>query len=264
MNKTAYHTYLASREWALLREAVRERCGGTCERCGKSAMDSTHHLTYERMGQEKLTDLLGVCDQCHEFLSGKRGNDPARMNIYLIGKCSGEKWEFAKRVGIKHYNFYASDSILRRDGAPLELHHDITSGYLKDVKGSGRAEDVAHEAFSGIDSADKVVAYIDDDTAYGSLVELGYAMAKGPVEIFAIEKSERSLMDFLWLPCATNKTHLFACRCLDDAVSWFKFLYDPTYSGGKCVRCGCMSMSLPAENAEGAFCLNCCREMGVQ
>lgn len=39
--------------------------------------DTTHHLTYERIYHENLDDLQAVCDPCHEFLSGKRGEDPA-------------------------------------------------------------------------------------------------------------------------------------------------------------------------------------------
>lgn len=77
-----YQRYLASREWALLREQVRERSGNKCERCG-GPYQSTHHLTYERIGHELLEDLQAVCNPCHEFLSGKRDDDPARPPIRL-------------------------------------------------------------------------------------------------------------------------------------------------------------------------------------
>lgn len=78
--KFNYQRYLASREWAVLREAVRARCHGRCERC-ISAMKSVHHLTYERIGHEELGDLLGVCDRCHAWLSGKSSLDPARLKL---------------------------------------------------------------------------------------------------------------------------------------------------------------------------------------
>lgn len=77
MNKMEYQGYLASREWALKREAVRKRSGSKCERCKKNEMDAVHHLTYIRIGNELLTDLQAICDPCHEFLSGKRDDDPA-------------------------------------------------------------------------------------------------------------------------------------------------------------------------------------------
>lgn len=74
-----YHTYLASREWAQKREAVRNRCGNVCERCHRAPHQQTHHLTYARVGHERLEDLLGVCKRCHKFLSAKSNVDPAKQ-----------------------------------------------------------------------------------------------------------------------------------------------------------------------------------------
>lgn len=65
------HAYYASREWALIKAKVRERSGGMCERCYLKPADQVHHQTYERLYAEQLTDLLHVCDGCHEYLSGK-------------------------------------------------------------------------------------------------------------------------------------------------------------------------------------------------
>lgn len=73
-----YQAYLASRAWALKKEAVRKRCQGICERCMKAAMYACHHLTYARIGHEELTDLQGVCQPCHRYLSGKSHRDPAK------------------------------------------------------------------------------------------------------------------------------------------------------------------------------------------
>lgn len=73
-----YHRYLASREWALLREQVRTRSGNVCEHCGLVRQQAVHHLTYERLGHEDLDDLMAVCNRCHEFLSGKTDQDPLR------------------------------------------------------------------------------------------------------------------------------------------------------------------------------------------
>ncbi len=77
MTKEERFRYYASREWALLKEEVKGRSGGRCERCKVGPHESTHHLTYERFGCELLEDLLGVCEACHEWLSGKSQYDPA-------------------------------------------------------------------------------------------------------------------------------------------------------------------------------------------
>jgi hypothetical protein len=76
VTRSERHRYYASREWALLKERVRERSGGNCERCGDRPYEQTHHLTYERLGNELLEDLQGLCAQCHEYVSGKTSEDP--------------------------------------------------------------------------------------------------------------------------------------------------------------------------------------------
>ena len=76
MTRFDYKRYLASREWAILRESVRARAGGRCERCWIGQHEDTHHLTYERIGQESLDDLLAVCAPCHDYLSGHAQHDP--------------------------------------------------------------------------------------------------------------------------------------------------------------------------------------------
>jgi hypothetical protein len=86
MNKSSYQKYLASREWALLKEKIKKRSGGDCERCLFGEHQSTHHITYERTGNERLEDLLGVCEKCHKFLSGKSDYDPA--DKFLKGSIS--------------------------------------------------------------------------------------------------------------------------------------------------------------------------------
>lgn len=71
-----YQAYLASREWAVIKVAVRERSGGVCEWCKHDPATETHHQTYARKYHEQLTDLLDVCRPCHAFLSGKSKEDP--------------------------------------------------------------------------------------------------------------------------------------------------------------------------------------------
>jgi hypothetical protein len=77
-DREKYHAYLASREWAVLKEQVRARSGGKCERCNKAPYEQTHHVTYIRKYNEALDDLQAVCAPCHEFVSGKRNDDPAQ------------------------------------------------------------------------------------------------------------------------------------------------------------------------------------------
>jgi hypothetical protein len=81
MEKSEYHRYLASRAWMLLRRQVRARSHGMCERCRERPHQETHHLTYERVGDELLEDLLGVCRPCHRYLSAVTDVDPLESPI---------------------------------------------------------------------------------------------------------------------------------------------------------------------------------------
>lgn len=69
-----YNEYLLSPEWRELKRMVRVRCLNVCEVCGISEVEATHHLTYKRFGNERLGDLLGVCDKCHEKIHNIKNN----------------------------------------------------------------------------------------------------------------------------------------------------------------------------------------------
>jgi hypothetical protein len=116
MNKSDYHKYLASREWALLKNKVQKRCNGKCERCFVGEYEATHHLTYERIGHEDLEDLQGVCSVCHEFLSGKSSFDRGsafRMVTELTDCLPGSiEYSFDRKIITAHVG--------EMDGTPFE------------------------------------------------------------------------------------------------------------------------------------------------
>ncbi len=70
VDMTTYHAHLRSHRWFALRLRVLVRSGGICERCGERAMVDVHHLTYRRLGHERMGDVLGVCRPCHRELHG--------------------------------------------------------------------------------------------------------------------------------------------------------------------------------------------------
>lgn len=90
-----YQTYLASREWAVKKNLVRQRSGGICERCHLGPHEQTHHLTYKNIGNEPLEDLQGVCRPCHEYLSAKSEFDP----LTLVPEGSGDVVESFRTYG---------------------------------------------------------------------------------------------------------------------------------------------------------------------
>jgi hypothetical protein len=53
----------AHQQW--LWKGSMKRCKGICEACGENPAKLLHHLNYKRYGHELLTDVVGVCLECH-------------------------------------------------------------------------------------------------------------------------------------------------------------------------------------------------------
>lgn len=64
-----YQDYLDSDAWKTRRQHVLARSQNRCERCGAAA-EVVHHLSYEHMGHEPLTDLMALCYLCHHHEHG--------------------------------------------------------------------------------------------------------------------------------------------------------------------------------------------------
>jgi len=78
MNKRRvnYRAYLKSAEWTKKREQVIARAGGVCEQCRNNPVHHVHHLTYGNLGNEPLSDLVGLCWRCHNKEHPKRDFSP--------------------------------------------------------------------------------------------------------------------------------------------------------------------------------------------
>lgn len=68
--------YLRSVHWRFLRWKkgmwMRLFGGGVhCEKCGSGSRLQYHHITYERLGRERLSDLQIICNHCHRQGSGR-------------------------------------------------------------------------------------------------------------------------------------------------------------------------------------------------
>lgn len=76
-----YAEYLKSNHWLQLRSVRIRLARWTCERCGavsrRHSIDRVgsplhvHHLTYERRGAERPTDLEVLCEACHRAEHGR-------------------------------------------------------------------------------------------------------------------------------------------------------------------------------------------------
>lgn len=75
-NPMAYRVYRKSKHWHYMRARVFDRAGGLCEEGPhehKRIARLVHHETYERLGCEKMRDLIAVCHECHNEIHGRGG-----------------------------------------------------------------------------------------------------------------------------------------------------------------------------------------------
>lgn len=63
-----YKRYLHSEQWALIRKRVCDKYGNLCQECSQLGGLEVHHKTYERIGEERLEDLIPLCPRCHRSL----------------------------------------------------------------------------------------------------------------------------------------------------------------------------------------------------
>lgn len=79
-----YDEYLSSPHWLRLRELYRHSGRPQACICGEAESLHLHHITYDRVGAEELTDLIALCPGCHTAIHelerrGEISLDPADL-----------------------------------------------------------------------------------------------------------------------------------------------------------------------------------------
>jgi hypothetical protein len=66
-----YREYLQTEHWKTLSTRARKNAYYRCQLCNsRDHILNTHHRTYERRGCEYLSDLIVLCEPCHEHFHG--------------------------------------------------------------------------------------------------------------------------------------------------------------------------------------------------
>ena len=63
-----YDDYMKSVEWDEKRSLRFRMDGFRCFQCGSAKNLQCHHITYERLGNERMSDLITLCSECHKRL----------------------------------------------------------------------------------------------------------------------------------------------------------------------------------------------------
>ncbi len=249
------HAYMASREWAVKKEAIRKRSGGTCEHCKTAKGTQTHHTTYIRLYNEPLMDLMHVCGPCHEFLSGKSSSDPSTKaveqldaditlqkeidkfheefeqikkaawsrsddkkvvirpskgyedvikSVYLAGKMTKNSWrgdtrlptEKIDRLPVKEAHIKLKNGKRLDYTGPYTLgcdhgcYHQYPHAWGAGMSGPWTCPEkpdpgIADLCLNAINRSDLVFAWIDTEDCFGTIAEIGYAIAKRKIVYIA-------------------------------------------------------------------------------
>lgn len=62
-----YRDYLQTDEWQARRRKHLRDAGYRCQLCNSDGRLNVHHRTYERRGHELYTDLIVLCEECHDI-----------------------------------------------------------------------------------------------------------------------------------------------------------------------------------------------------
>jgi 5-methylcytosine-specific restriction endonuclease McrA len=103
--------YTKTVKWKNKRKAKLDQVGRRCERCGSvtGRMD-VHHKTYDRLGNERLEDLIVLCTRCHEIEDERRAADAKERSANALADAIFES-------GLDTYatKKYGEDWAMRRD-----------------------------------------------------------------------------------------------------------------------------------------------------
>ena len=92
---TTYEAYLQTEEFDQIRQAVFSRDGRKCVVCGSTETLQPHHLTYDRLYHEEISDLITLCRRCHSIYHAidKRREALATISRYKELEQSKQDYE---------------------------------------------------------------------------------------------------------------------------------------------------------------------------
>jgi len=77
-----YHNYLRSTQWRSKVSLIKQR-DKVCQLTGATTQLEVHHITYDRLGNEDLSDLVLLSRSAHQFVHDYYGSY-SRSNTYPI------------------------------------------------------------------------------------------------------------------------------------------------------------------------------------
>lgn len=81
-----YLSYLRSEHWRTFSRTVRDFWEHSCALCKSAEKIDVHHNTYERLGHEKISDVVCLCRNCHKMAdrARQRAAEAKRTEMLLV------------------------------------------------------------------------------------------------------------------------------------------------------------------------------------
>lgn len=98
LRQLPYEEYLKSQHWQETRQRAIEAAAAVCGYCFRRNIQlHVHHLTYERLGEERPDDLLVLCADCHERMHSEHGaammqHLPLKDMIRQVARGNSSAW----------------------------------------------------------------------------------------------------------------------------------------------------------------------------
>lgn len=129
MKRERYLEYLNSKEWKNKKSKVINRAKAFCEGCGETNKPlEVHHLTYDRIGDELLTDLVAFCPDCHSKAHGK--TKKSKWNLYINGECKNPNYLDVSEISSQ--DFYKNAEIVKRTNRYVVAEYEDRNSRLVD------------------------------------------------------------------------------------------------------------------------------------
>lgn len=81
----SYNDYIHSDEWKKKREEVFAKYGRRCGICQSVNGIEVHHLTYDRIGEEMVSDLMPLCRDCHAKITAALQEARNKVDEFMNG-----------------------------------------------------------------------------------------------------------------------------------------------------------------------------------
>jgi hypothetical protein len=96
LRRLPYFLYLQTAHWRHLRRCKLREAGERCQICNAAGNLDVHHRTYERRGEELLSDLTVLCRPCHSRHHGRPAPLPNHRRVLGLDRIRKE-WPAVQR-----------------------------------------------------------------------------------------------------------------------------------------------------------------------